>query len=64
MHCTMVAYVLSTRPFEAGTAACRCVTHNWDMGNIPAVSGLLCPLGRIEQATEEALAKIAEAARR
>ena len=37
----------------------RCETHNWDMQHMPVTfEGMLCPIGRIEKATEEALAKI------
>lgn len=39
-----------------GFSVTRCQTHQWDFGQVPATSP--CPLGRIEQATEEGLAKI------
>ena len=51
----------SAGPFGQGVAVFRCEEHGIAMEG-PVDTHTLCPIGRIEQATEEALKKIAEAA--
>lgn len=46
-------------PCEAGVAVPRCETHQMDLD--ASSTGDMCALGRIEAATDEALAKIAAA---
>ena len=66
MECRMISYVVSESRgvygqgqgvYSCGVAATRCETHNYDFGTTIA-STSMCPIGRIEQATEEAIAKI------
>jgi len=53
MKCIIMGYPSPTGPH--GPAKFRCETHNIPL-ELRATS--LCPIGRIEQATEEALKKI------
>lgn len=39
-------------------AVSQCQTHDWAFGRAPVHESGLCPLGRIEQATEDAIARI------
>ena len=66
--CTIIWFTVPDGPpyFATGAyrAVAQCETHGWH--DLPGVTqdlpgGNLCPIGRIEQATEEALAKIAVA---
>jgi len=74
MKCEIVCYAISGRDqfgnlvapggYAAGAARAvsMCRTHNFDMGYLPYVQAdTLCPIGRIEEATEVALALIEEA---
>jgi hypothetical protein len=46
--------------FGAAKAALRCETHDWSFGGaIPAMEQ--CPIGRIEEAADKAIARIREA---
>ena len=60
-RCQIMSYMVPEGPLyyanAATVAVSRCETHNWDFGRAPVTNGL-CPLGRIEEATEEAIAKI------
>ena len=35
-----------------------CMTHQWDFGTIPVTAMTQCPMGRIEEKADEAIAKI------
>lgn len=63
-ECRIIAYCVPEGPpyyaSGAAVAVSRCETHNWDFGRGPTQA--LCPIGRIEKATEEAIARIKEAA--
>lgn len=48
-------------PHASPVIRIRCQTHNFDMSSILSVTQSLCPIGQIEEATEQALAKIKEA---
>ena len=64
MKCKLIFNIDLSQPDFGGrgtAALCRCHTHNFDLGVIQAQEGMLCPLGRIEEATEDGLAKIAAA---
>lgn len=56
--CTFIAEVAPNpgQPWS-GVAVCRCATHNWPfpVGTMPDP---VCPLGRIQLATEAAIAAI------
>lgn len=62
--CKLISFVVPESPMAAmsrGIVSTKCMTHNWDFPlGAPIAQGDLCPLGRIEQATEDALAKIAD----
>jgi len=63
MKCMVVAHAVASRlEHGAGYAVIRCEVHNFPMEGLATTSaGSLCPIGRIERATEEALAKIERA---
>ena len=44
----------------AAKAITRCETHDWTFEGHPSV---MCPIGRIEDAAEKAIARICEAAK-
>jgi hypothetical protein len=58
--CKLVSFAISTEPFGAAKAFTRCETHDWPVEG-PVGPEYLCPLGRIEKAVEDGLAKIAAA---
>jgi hypothetical protein len=60
--CKLVSFHISTEPFGIARAITRCDTHNWPVEG-PIGAEYLCPLGRIEKAVEDGLAKIAAAQR-
>lgn len=57
MKCDVISYMVLdvNASFGMGKAVTQCKTHNW-LFDGPATE--LCPIGRIEQATEEAIARI------
>jgi hypothetical protein len=57
MSCRIICYVVPEGPPRA---VAECETHGWMFDN--AVAGTLCPIGRIELARDEAIARIREAA--
>jgi len=64
MKCEIVCYAVSGYAGHAGAARAvsMCRTHNFNMEYLPYVQAdALCPIGRIEEATEIALALIEEA---
>lgn len=64
MKCLIVAHVVSDGQLHgASVGVFRCQTHDYPVDRPSAAEGLdpLCPIGRIEQATEEALERIAGA---
>jgi hypothetical protein len=60
MKCRFEFYpIYSPGSFNTHTlAACRCVAHGFDMGQIPMTATTLCPIGMIEDARDEALERI------
>lgn len=64
MKCVIGAHVIGDSLHGGSVAVFRCQTHDYPVDRPSASEGLdpMCPIGRIEQATEEALKKIAEAA--
>lgn len=64
MRCMIVAHVVGDSLHGASVAIFRCQTHDYPVDRPSASEGLdpMWPIGRIEQATEEALQKIALAA--
>jgi hypothetical protein len=62
MKCEIVNFLVPDNPYSAGFSSarpyCRCNTHG--MQDF-APGMLLCPVGKIEQAVEDGLAKIAAA---
>ena len=62
MKCHIIAFAVSDPGNHGmGRAAFRCEAHNWQVDG-PVGAGDLCPIGRIEQATEEALKMLSDAA--
>ena len=63
MKCDVICYVIPTDPFRANSptrSTCKCNTHGMvDWG--PYAAGDRCPVGKVEQAVEDGLAKIAAA---
>jgi hypothetical protein len=61
--CKVISYSVPDGPsyyaFGPMKAISKCETHHWVAEPISFIEGL-CPLGRIEKATDEALAKITE----
>jgi hypothetical protein len=65
VKCLIIAHVVSDgRLHGASVGVFRCQTHDMPVDRPSVAEGLdpMCPIGRIEQATEEALARIAAAA--
>lgn len=64
MICKINCFMVPENPTAATSRAvsrCRCEFHSWDFGDgFSASVGTLCPLGRIEKAVEDGIAKIAE----
>lgn len=56
--CKLISFAISTEPFGAGKAFTKCETHNWPIDG-PVGVGDLCPIGRVEKAVEDGLARIA-----
>lgn len=60
-ECRIISYVVPEGPpyYVNGTmrAVHRCEVHNFDVAD-PYAAGDLCPIGRIEKATDEAIEKI------
>jgi hypothetical protein len=57
MKCQFMTSQISTEPFGAARAHTMCITHNWPL-EYPASTETLCPIGRIEQARDQAIALI------
>jgi hypothetical protein len=63
MTCKITCYVVNDdgghvwRSEGPMRAACHCETHNMPIGEVNSM-GDLCPIGRIEAATQDALARI------
>ena len=60
MKCQFMSYALSTEPFGEAKARTQCMTHNWPM-EYPISTETMCPIGRIEEARDQALVSIAAA---
>ena len=59
MKCEIVSFAMSDSPFAAARAVHTCKTHSWPMGTgFPVES--LCPIGRIEEARDQAIEAINE----
>jgi hypothetical protein len=65
MKCEIVEFFVSNNPMSASGSARKCFqcnTHHWF--DVPPTFGpQLCPIGKIEQAVEDGLAKIAAASK-
>ena len=63
MRCEIVGFPIlvdQSNPFGATRSCFQCNTHHWS--DVPPTFGpQLCPIGKIEQAVEDGLAKIAAA---
>jgi hypothetical protein len=61
--CKFLSYLVPEGPPYYANAPAKavtmCETHNWMMMEGPTGVGALCPLGRVEKAVEEGLAKLA-----
>lgn len=64
-RCNIQSHVVpsSRSPFEPGAAVHQCTTHQWVLSDHTLTTTTMCPIGRIEKATEEALAAIVAAKR-
>ena len=58
MKCELESYMICSEPFGEAKTQTMCRTHNWPLDSLPVSTNTLCPIGRIEQATEEAIEKI------
>jgi hypothetical protein len=65
----MICVIVSTVTTEPGGysrgvahAVNVCTTHNWHLGSGPTSEGFLCPIGRIEEARDLAIAAIQQEA--
>jgi len=60
--CKLVSFAISVEPFGAGAAKAftKCETHDWQVEG-PVGAEYLCPLGRVQKAVEDGLARIAAA---
>lgn len=58
--CMLQYYVTHLNSWESSEAACRCMTHDWDFGPVSMSATDLCPIGRIEEARDAAIARIAQ----
>ena len=62
--CKIFSYLAPENPSIGANSATicvsRCQTHGWDFANgyYPISEDTLCPIGRIEKAVEDGLAKI------
>lgn len=67
MKCRIECFVVPfdhRYPNSQSVGQCQCATHRWPFPTgAPIGSDDLCPIGRIEDATEKALAAIAAAQR-
>ncbi len=64
MKCNIQFYVVPSNPgmpMGASKAEGKCMTHNFPMPNVHTSEIEMCPLGRMEDATDKALEKISEA---
>jgi hypothetical protein len=67
MKCEIVNFMVSVNPYSVSAgvgpmrAYCRCNTHGMQDFAPSTYDGMLCPVGKIEQAVEDGLAKIAAA---
>ena len=62
--CDIQFYVVPSNPgspYGATRAEGRCMTHNHPMQDAPTTENEMCPIGRIEDATDKALVKIKKA---
>lgn len=60
--CRVFHHAVSSRLFTESVAIAQCETHGMVMPEgIACTADTMCPIGRIEKATDEALAKIAAA---
>lgn len=67
MTCNIVSTAISEPGgyFRGGTQVGHiCISHNWDFHTTPVYEGELCPIGRIEQARDDAIAAIEAIARK
>jgi hypothetical protein len=58
MKCKIISYMVPEGPPNAGTkAVCKCASHEWIFEG-PFSPEMMCPIGRIEDATEKAIERI------
>jgi hypothetical protein len=64
-RCEIITYVVTDGTTGGGAARAehKCQTHDMPIASIHLPGNELCPIGKIEEATEAALAKIAAALR-
>jgi hypothetical protein len=59
--CELISFAVSSEPFGSAKCHTQCKTHGWSMESyftqLPD-QPKLCPIGRIEKAVEDGLAKI------
>ncbi len=56
--CSIQFTHVSTDNYGGSKAVGRCLTHNFPMPDAPITTDEKCPIGQIEEATEEALTRI------
>lgn len=59
-QCILTCYAVNVGGYTYGTseARCRCAVHNWEFGYAPVTATTQCPIGRIEDKVDEAIARI------
>lgn len=60
MKCEIHSIALATAGGMGGgaTIVSICKTHNWQFGDLPVGPETICPIGRVESVTDEAVAYI------
>jgi hypothetical protein len=58
MKCSIKSFVIAAHPFGQGEATSICETHHWQFGNLPVGPDTVCPIGRIEEARDNAIEEI------
>lgn len=67
MRCDITCYAVPVNNYanSPSVAQALCTTHQWMFPQgVPVHDGLQCPIGRIEEATDKALADIESAAKK
>jgi len=58
MKCNIQSFMLNKTPFGMAEATSICHTHHWQFGNLPVGHDTVCPIGRIEEARDNAIEEI------